>query len=82
MSTTIIDTVLLLMMAATVIAIARLRNMFGVVILASLFSFLMATIFLVLDAVDVAMTEASIGSGLSTAIFLYAVRRTRGGESD
>ena len=70
MSTTIIDTALLLMMAATVIAIARLRNMFGVVILASLYSFLMATIFLVLDAVDVSMTEAAVGAGISTLLYL------------
>jgi uncharacterized MnhB-related membrane protein len=29
-----------------------------------------------LGAPDVAMTEASIGSGLSILIFLYAIRRT------
>mgnify|MGYP003351829955 CR=1 FL=1 len=29
---------------------------------------------------DVAMAEAAIGSGLSTLIFLYAIRRTGGGE--
>jgi energy-converting hydrogenase B subunit D len=33
-----------------------------------------------LAAPDVAMTEASIGSGLSTMIFLYAIRKTRNGD--
>jgi uncharacterized MnhB-related membrane protein len=39
-----------------------------------------ALCYLLLGAPDVAMTEASIGSGLSTLIFLYALRRTDGAE--
>ena len=42
--------------------------------LASLFA---AVCYLLLGAPDVAMTEASIGSGLSTIIFLYAIHKTR-----
>ena len=42
--------------------------------LASLFA---AVCYLLLGAPDVAMTEASIGSGLSTIILLYAIHRTR-----
>ena len=41
--------------------------------LASLFA---AVCYVTLGAPDVAMTEASIGSGLSILIFLYAIRRT------
>ena len=39
-----------------------------------------ALCYLLLGAPDVAMTEASIGSGLSTLIFLYARHRTEGAE--
>ena len=46
--------------------------------LAGLFA---ALCYLLLGAPDVAMTEASIGSGLSTLIFLYALRRTSGTEN-
>ena len=35
-----------------------------------IYSFLMASVLIVLDAVDVAMTEASVGAGISTAILL------------
>jgi uncharacterized MnhB-related membrane protein len=41
--------------------------------LATLFA---AVCYVLLGAPDVAMTEASIGSGLSTLIILYAIRRT------
>jgi uncharacterized MnhB-related membrane protein len=34
-----------------------------------------------LAAPDVAMAEAAIGSGLATLIFLYAIRRTGGGDA-
>ena len=43
--------------------------------LATLFA---AVCYVLLGAPDVAMTEASIGSGLSTLILLYAIRRTAG----
>ena len=45
--------------------------------LASLFA---AVSFLLLAAPDVAMTEAAIGSGLTTFLFLYAIRKTGNGE--
>ena len=52
------------------VAIVRQRSLFGVVILASIYSFLMASVLIVLDAVDVAMTEASVGAGVSTVLLL------------
>jgi multicomponent Na+:H+ antiporter subunit B len=52
------------------VAIVRQRSLFGVVILASAYSFLMASVLIVLDAVDVAMTEASVGAGVSTVLLL------------
>jgi len=52
------------------VAVIRQRNLFGVVVLTSIYSFLMASVLIVLDAVDVAMTEASVGAGVSTVILL------------
>lgn len=67
---------LLTLLAAVTIAIARQRNMFGVVIMSSIYSFLMASLMIVLDAVDVAMTEASVGAGISTVILLATLYLT------
>lgn len=52
------------------VAIIHQRSLFGVVILTTIYSFLMASILIVLDAVDVAMTEAAVGAGVSTVILL------------
>jgi multicomponent Na+:H+ antiporter subunit B len=62
--------VLLTMLAVVTVAIVRQRNLFGVVILSGVYSFLMASVLIVLDAVDVAMTEASVGAGVSTVLLL------------
>ena len=45
--------------------------------LASLFA---AVSYVLLSAPDVAMAEAAIGAGLSTVVFLYAVRKTSAGK--
>jgi multicomponent Na+:H+ antiporter subunit B len=64
---------LLVLMAVAVFVITRSRNLFAVVVLAGLYSFLMATVLVAMDAVDVAMTEASVGAGISTVLFLSAL---------
>jgi len=74
--------VLLTLMAAITIGIVRIRNLFGVVVLSGIYSFLMASVMMVLDAVDVAMTEAAIGAGISTVLMLGALNLTKTHESD
>lgn len=60
-------------MAVTVIVLTRSRNLFSVVVLSGVYSFLMATVLVAFDAVDVAMTEASVGAGISTVLLLGAL---------
>lgn len=54
-----------------------LNNTVSAVISAGLASLFASVVYVILAAPDVAMTEASIGSGLSTMIFLYAIRKTQ-----
>jgi multicomponent Na+:H+ antiporter subunit B len=68
--------VLLTLLAVVTVAVIRQRSMFGVVILAGIYSFLMASVLVALDAVDVAMTEASVGAGISTIVFLATLHLT------
>ncbi len=73
---TLITMVLLTLLALVTLGIIRARNLFGVVVLGGAYSFLMASLMLVLDAVDVAMTEASVGAGISTVLALGALYLT------
>ena len=56
----------------------RLRSVLAAAVSGSLATLFAAVCYVLLGAPDVAMTEASIGSGLSMLIFLYAIRRTAG----
>ena len=53
-----------------------LDNLVSAIVSAGLTSLFASVVYVILAAPDVAMTEASIGSGLATMIFLYAVRNT------
>lgn len=68
--------VLLLILLVVGIAIARLRSLFAIVMLAGVYSLISATWFVVLDAVDVAFTEAAVGAGISTVLILGAMLLT------
>ncbi len=68
-------------MAMVVLALVRSRNLFAVVLLSGAYSFLMATVLVAMDAVDVAMTEASVGAGLSTVLLLGALHLCRSDEA-
>jgi multicomponent Na+:H+ antiporter subunit B len=67
---------LLVLLVATAIFILRVRNLFSAVMLLSIYSFLMAGIFVLLDAVDVAFTEAAVGAGISTILMLGTLALT------
>jgi multicomponent Na+:H+ antiporter subunit B len=68
-------------MVAAVWILGRSRNLFVVVILSGVYSFLMATVLTAMDAVDVAMTEASVGAGISTVLLLGALFLCRSEEA-
>lgn len=68
-------------MAVLVLSIIIQRNLFAVVVLSGIYSFLMATVLVALDAVDVAMTEAAVGAGITTVLFLGALHLTRGDDA-
>lgn len=63
-------------MVVTGLAIVRLRNLFAVVMLTGIFSLLGAAIYVIMDAVDVAFTEAAVGAGVSTVLMLGTLALT------
>ncbi|KPU83992.1 cation:proton antiporter [Marinosulfonomonas sp. PRT-SC04] len=73
---TFINLALFLMLVATAVAITRMRRLFGVTMMAGVFSLLSAMLFVTLDAVDVAFTEAAVGAGISTILMLSTLTLT------
>ncbi len=55
-----------------------LDSLTSAVVSAGLASLFASVLYVLLSAPDVAMTEAAIGSGLTTMIFLYTIKKTQG----
>lgn len=76
---------LMSLMAITALMILKLRDLFGVVMLSGIYSLLGAMIYIIMDAVDVAFTEAAVGAGISTVLMIATLglttRRERGGKT-
>lgn len=72
----VVDLALLTLLAVLAVGIVRLRSLFGCAILFGIYSLLCAALFVVLDAVDVAFTEAAVGAGIATILILSTLAIT------
>ena len=71
-----IDISLLALLACTAIAVVRMRSLWAAVMMTGIYSFLGASWMLILDAPDVAFTEAAVGAGISTVLMLSTLALT------
>jgi len=69
------------MVGAALVAIKG-KSLPVAILAAGLVSLVASVVFLIMASPDVAMTEAAIGSGLTTFLFFFVLSRVRGGETD
>lgn len=81
MLSNILFIVLILLMIASALVAIQAKELVVSIIAAGLVSLLASVLYLMLSAPDVAMTEAAMGSGLSTIIFFYVLNKVRGKEN-
>jgi multicomponent Na+:H+ antiporter subunit B len=58
------------LLVAGALTVLTVRNLFVATMLLGIVSFIMALVFISLDAVDVAFTEAAVGAGISTVLYI------------
>ncbi|MGH1484996.1 MAG: DUF4040 domain-containing protein [Cellvibrionaceae bacterium] len=73
----VIVMILLTVLVVLTLGIIYLRDLLAAVILSGLYSLIAAAVFVVMDAVDVAFTEAAVGAGISTILLLGALSFTK-----
>ncbi|MBW1866425.1 MAG: DUF4040 domain-containing protein [Deltaproteobacteria bacterium] len=71
-----IELVITILVVICGIAAITVRDLLGATILFGAYSFMMCLLWAIMGAVDVAFTEASVGAGVSTVLFVAAVFRT------
>ncbi|MCH2546261.1 MAG: DUF4040 domain-containing protein [Alphaproteobacteria bacterium] len=65
-----IDWIAMTLLIISAFMAIRMRDLLASSVMLGVFSLLMALIYLLLDAPDVALTEAAVGAGISTVLFL------------
>lgn len=68
--------VLLTFLILSAAAAARIRDLLGAVVLFAGYSLAMAIVWQRLNAPDIAITEAAVGAGITSLLFLMAISRT------
>lgn len=69
----IINVALLALLIVTAVAVIYVRNLLTAAMLLGIYSLIMAGCWTILDAVDVAFTEAAVGAGITTVLFLASI---------
>lgn len=73
----VLQALVLVGLIATAVMVVAFRDLLAAAIASAAFSLLLALEFYILQAPDVAIAEAGIGAGLTTAIFIIAIRGTQ-----
>ena len=73
----IFNVILIIFLIVAAIAVERTKDLLGAVIIFTAYSLVMALLWMLLRAPDVAMTEAAIGAGITTILFVVVISRTR-----
>jgi len=76
MSSSLLVAAVLLFMLGSALAAAVLRDVVGSIVAFAGYSFGVAVLWAFLRAPDVALTEAAVGAGITTVLFLLTIART------
>ena len=71
-----IEIVILIIVIILAVGALNVRDLLGAAVLFGAYSFMMCLLWAIMGAVDVAFTEASVGAGVSTVMFVAVVFRT------
>ena len=71
----IIEWLLLIFLIVCAVAVSLSKNLLNSVIIFMSYSLVMAVIWVLLQAPDLAITEAAVGAGVTSVLFFLALRR-------
>jgi len=71
-----VELIICLFLALAAIVALEVKDMLVAVVMMTIFSFLMALLFVAMGAIDVGFTEAVIGAGVTGILFVVVVFQT------
>lgn len=79
---TALNLVLILLLLSTAMLAVTSRDLLAAVIIFSVYSLIMALMWQRLQAPDLALTEAAVGAGVTTVLFVITIFKTRRREEE
>jgi len=73
----ILNVVIVVFLILCALAIGKIKDLLGAVILFSAYSLMMSVLWLILKTPDVAITEAAIGAGVTSILFFVVISKTK-----
>ena len=73
----ILNIVIIIFLITCALAIGKIKDLIGAVILFSAYSLVMSILWLILNTPDVAITEAAIGAGVTSILFFAVISKTK-----
>ncbi|QEK13426.1 DUF4040 domain-containing protein [Crassaminicella thermophila] len=70
--------VMVLFLIGASIAVSVIKDLLGVIIVFMVYSLVMAILWQQLNAPDLAITEAAVGAGITTLLFVLTLKKIRG----
>lgn len=74
----IFSIIMLVLLIVSSIMVSSLKSLLGSIILFMVYSLIMAILWQQLNAPDLAITEAAVGAGITTVLFIVTLKRIRG----
>ena len=71
-----IEFIIFIVVIILAVGAISVKDLLSAAILFGAYSFMMCLLWAIMGAVDVAFTEASVGAGISTVLFVAAIFRT------
>ena len=71
-----LNIIIIIFLIVCAIAVERTKDLLSAVVILSAYSLMMSALWLILNAPDVALTEAAIGAGVTCVLFIAVISRT------
>ncbi len=71
-----LDVILLFFLIATALIVVRTRDLLAAALIFSAYSLIMCIVWQQLSAPDIALTEAAVGAGITTVLFVVTISKT------
>ncbi len=78
----ILDIIMLFFLVVCAIAAISIKDLLSSIIILSGYSLIMAVVWVEMHSVDVGFTEAAVGAGITTVLFIATLARTEGRSED